>query len=127
MNKMMNEMTDKTTNANLQARKLKVFARGQGNVYPVFVERAKNAELWDVDGNRYIDFGAGIAVTNTGHSHPKVVEAVKSQVEKFSHTCVMVNPYESAVELAEKLVKLAPGSSDKKAIAVVLFKRDAAK
>ncbi len=118
MNKMMNEMTDKTTNANLQARKLRVFARGQGNIYPVFVERAINAELWDVDGNRYIDFGAGIAVTNTGHSHPKVVEAVKSQVEKFSHSCVMVNPYESAVELAEKLVKLAPGSSDKKAIFV---------
>jgi len=114
MNKMMNE----TKNAKLQARKLKVFARGQGNVYPVFVEHAKNAELWDVDGNRYIDFGAGIAVTNTGHSHPKVVEAVKSQVEKFSHTCVMVNPYEVAVELAEKLVELAPGSSDKKAIFV---------
>ncbi|MCP4008062.1 MAG: 4-aminobutyrate--2-oxoglutarate transaminase [Proteobacteria bacterium] len=111
-------MTDKTTNANLQARKLKVFARGQGNIYPVFVERAINAELWDVDGNRYIDFGAGIAVTNTGHSHPKVVEAVKSQVEKFSHSCVMVNPYESAVELAEKLVELAPGSSEKKAIFV---------
>ncbi len=118
MNKMMNDMTDKTTNENLQARKLKVFARGQGNVYPVFVERAINAELWDVDGNRYIDFGAGIAVTNTGHSHPKVVEAVKSQVDKFSHSCVMVNPYESAVELAEKLVKLAPGASDKKAIFV---------
>ncbi len=118
MNKMMSEMTNKVTNENLQARKLKVFARGQGNVYPVFVERAKNAELWDVDGNRYIDFGTGIAVTNTGHSHPKVVEAVKLQVEKFSHTCVMVNPYEVAVELAERLVKLAPGSSDKKTIFV---------
>lgn len=111
-------MTTKTTNANLQARKLNVFARGQGNVYPVFVERAKNAELWDVEGSRYIDFGTGIAVCNTGHSHPKVVEAVKAQVEKFSHTCVMVNPYENAVELAEKLTQLAPGASDKKAIFV---------
>lgn len=103
-------MTNKTTNESLQARKLNVFARGQGNVYPVFVERAKNAELWDVEGTRYIDFGTGIAVCNTGHSHPKVIEAVKAQVEKFSHTCVMVNPYESAVELAEKLTQLAPGS-----------------
>ncbi|MEZ9822286.1 4-aminobutyrate--2-oxoglutarate transaminase [Shewanella sp. 10N.286.45.A1] len=106
------------TNINLQERKVKVIARGQGNVYPVYVDRADNAELWDVDGNRYIDFGTGIAVCNTGHSHPKVVAAVKEQLDKFSHTCVMVNPYESAVELAEKLTELAPGDSDKKAIFV---------
>lgn len=109
---------NKMTNASLQARKAEVFARGQGNVYPVFVEHAKNAELWDVEGNRYIDFGTGIAVCNTGHSHPKVVAAVNAQVEKFSHTCVMVNPYEVAVELAEKLTQLAPGTSKKKAIFV---------
>jgi 4-aminobutyrate aminotransferase/(S)-3-amino-2-methylpropionate transaminase len=114
MNKIMNQMTNEI----LQARKSKVFARGQGNIYPVFVERAENAELWDVEGNRYIDFGTGIAVCNTGHSHPKVVEAVKAQVEKFSHTCVMVNPYEVAVELAEKLTELAPGTSGKKALFV---------
>jgi len=106
------------TNANLQARKTKVIARGQGNVYPVYVERAVNSELWDVEGKRYIDFGTGIAVCNTGHSHPKVVNAVKEQLDKFSHTCVMVNPYEVAVELAEKLVEAAPGESDKKAIFV---------
>lgn len=105
-------------NIDLQERKLKTIARGQGNVYPVYVERAKNSELWDVEGNRYIDFGAGIAVCNTGHSHPEVVKAVINQVEKFSHTCVMVNPYEVAVELAEKLVELAPGDSDKKAMFV---------
>ena len=58
------------TNASLQQRKTQVIARGQGNVYPVYVERAQNAELWDVEGNRYIDFGTGIAVCNTGHSHP---------------------------------------------------------
>lgn len=103
-------------NQDLQNRKNKVFARGQGNLYPIFVKHAKNAELWDVEDNRYIDFGMGIAVSNTGHSHPKIVEAVKSQVEKFSHTCLMVNPYEVAVELAEKLTKLAPGKSEKKAI-----------
>ncbi|RXJ88616.1 4-aminobutyrate--2-oxoglutarate transaminase [Arcobacter sp. CECT 8983] len=105
-------------NKDLQNRKNKVFARGQGNAYPVYVEKAKNAELWDVEGNRFIDFGTGIAVCNTGHSHPKIVEAVKSQIEKFSHTCVMVNPYEVAVELAEKLTKLAPGETEKKAIFV---------
>ncbi|PAJ75510.1 4-aminobutyrate--2-oxoglutarate transaminase [Pseudoalteromonas sp. NBT06-2] len=106
------------TNANLQARKTKVIARGQGNVYPVYVERAENSELWDVEGKRYIDFGTGIAVCNTGHSHPKVVSAVKEQLDKFSHTCVMVNPYEVAVELAEKLVEAVPGESDKKVIFV---------
>ena len=106
------------TNVQLQSRKTKVIARGQGNVYPVYVEHAKNAELWDVEGKRFIDFGTGIAVCNTGHSHPKVVAAVKKQVDKFSHTCVMVNPYEVAVELAEKLTELAPGNSEKKAIFV---------
>ncbi|GAA6203632.1 4-aminobutyrate--2-oxoglutarate transaminase [Thalassotalea sp. SU-HH00458] len=105
-------------NKTLQARKVKAIARGQGNVYPVYVDHAVNSELWDVEQNRYIDFGTGIAVCNTGHSHPKVVAAVKAQIEKFSHTCVMVNPYEVAVELAEKLIDIAPGESDKKAIFV---------
>lgn len=106
------------TNASLQTRKTKVIARGQGNMYPVYVERALNAEIWDVEGKRYIDFGAGIDVCNTGHCHPKVVAAAKAQLDKFSHTCVMVNPYEIAVELAEKLTDLAPGDSEKKAIFV---------
>ncbi|WP_354623137.1 4-aminobutyrate--2-oxoglutarate transaminase [Psychromonas sp. MME2] len=103
-------------NAELQKRKGEVIARGQGNVYPVYVERAKNAEIWDVEGNRYIDFATGIAVCNTGHSHPKVIESVKAQIDKFSHTCMTVNPYEVAVQLAEKLVEIAPGESEKKAI-----------
>ncbi len=105
-------------NQELQAKKQQVMARGQANLYPVYVDRAKNAEVWDVEGNRYIDFGAGIAVCNTGHSHPHVVAAVKKQIGQFSHTCVMVNPYASVVELAEKLTQLAPGSSHKKAIFV---------
>lgn len=107
-----------TSNQELQARKANVIARGQGNMYQAYVERAENSEIWDVEGNRYIDFGAGIAVCNTGHSHPKVVAAVKEQLDKFSHTCVMVNPYEVAVELAEKLIEIAPGNSEKKAIFV---------
>ncbi|MCJ8297493.1 MAG: 4-aminobutyrate--2-oxoglutarate transaminase [Pseudomonadales bacterium] len=105
-------------NDQLQQRKSKVIARGQGNLYPVYIERGEGSELWDVEGQRFIDFGAGIAVCNTGHSHPKVVAAAKAQLDKFSHTCVMVNPYEVAVELAEKLIAVAPGDSGKKAIFV---------
>jgi len=97
-----------TTNAELQQRKQKAIARGQGNVSAVYVDRAENSEFWDVEGRRYIDFGSGIAVVNTGHSHPKITAAVKKQLDKFSHTCVMVNPYDSAVELAEKLNELVP-------------------
>ena len=105
-------------NSTLQERKNKVIARGQANVYQTYIERAKGSELWDVEGNRYIDFGAGIAVCNTGHSHPKIVDAAQKQMQNFTHTCVMVSPYESAVELAEKLTALAPGDSPKKAIFV---------
>ncbi|MBU2979892.1 4-aminobutyrate--2-oxoglutarate transaminase [Alteromonas sp. C1M14] len=105
-------------NEQLQQRKDKVFARGQGNSYPVYVKEARNAEVFDVEGNRFIDFATGIAVCNTGHSHPDVVQAVTEQVSAFSHTCLMVNPYESAVALAEKLTALAPGDSAKKAIFV---------
>ena len=107
-----------TTNAEWQERKLAAMAAGQGNIAPVYVERAENAEIWDVEGNRYIDFGTGIAVCNTGHSNPRVVAAVKDQVERFSHTCVMVTPYDSAVRLAENLNELAPGSSPKKTMFV---------
>ncbi len=107
-----------TSNAEWQARKLAAMARGQGNIAPVYIERGENAELWDVEGRRYIDFGTGIAVCNTGHSNPKVVAAVKEQIERFSHTCVMVTPYDSAVRLAEELNELAPGSSPKKSMFV---------
>ena len=106
------------SNAEWQERKLAAVARGQGNATSVYVERGKNAELWDVEGNRYVDFGTGIAVCNTGHSHPKIVAAVRDQLERFSHTCVMVTPYESAVRLAEHLNELAPGNSPKKSIFV---------
>ena len=95
-------------NSELQQRKSKSFARGMGNLYPVFAARARNAEVWDVEGKRYIDFGSGIAVVNTGHSHPHIVAALKRQLDAFSHTCIMVTPYASAVELAEKLCAVAP-------------------
>ena len=106
------------SNADWAARKAAAFPRGQGQMAPIFIERASNAELWDVEGNRYVDFAAGIAVCNTGHSHPAVVAAVKEQVERFSHTCIMVTPYNSAVRLAEALNALAPGNSPKKTIFV---------
>ncbi len=105
-------------NQDLQSRRDAAFARGLGNQLPVYIERARNAEMWDVEGKRYIDFGSGIAVLNTGHLHPKVQAAVAKQLDAFSHTCLMITPYESAVELAEKLNALAPGPTPKKAIFV---------
>ena len=106
------------SNSEWQARKNDAVARGQGNLAQVFVERAAGSEMWDVEGKRYIDFGTGIAVCSAGHSHPKIVAAVAEQVQKFSHTCVMVTPYDSSVQLAEKLNALAPGPSKKKTIFV---------
>jgi 4-aminobutyrate aminotransferase/(S)-3-amino-2-methylpropionate transaminase len=79
-----------------------------GNLLPVFVQRARNAEVWDLEGKRYIDFATGIAVVNTGHSHPHIVKAVREQLEAFSHSCLMVAPYANAVELAERLLAAAP-------------------
>ncbi len=106
------------SNSQLQERKEKAIARGEGNAYQVYVKRAKNAELWDVEGKRYIDFGSGIAVVNTGHCHPKITSAVNAQVESFSHTCLMVTPYESAVTLAEQINAALPGPTPKKSMFV---------
>jgi len=106
------------SNQDLQKRRDAAFARGLGNQLPVYIERARNAEMWDVEGRRYIDFAGGIAVLNTGHLHPKVQAAVAKQLDAFSHTCLMITPYAVAVELAEKLTRLAPGPTPKKAIFV---------
>ena len=95
-------------NSDWQRRKHDAFPRGMGNILPVYVDRARNAEVWDIDGNRYLDFGSGIAVVNTGHSHPRVVAAVREQAERFMHSCIMVTPYPAAVELAERINALAP-------------------
>jgi 4-aminobutyrate aminotransferase len=76
--------------------------------YPLVIDHARGAEVWDVDGNRYIDFMTGIAVTSTGHCHPEVVQAIKDQAEKFIHICLADFYYEAAVELAEKLNAIAP-------------------
>jgi len=105
-----------TTNKALLAKREAETPRGLGTQTTVFSDRALNAEIWDVEGNRYIDLAAGIAVTNTGHNHPKVISAVEAQLKRFSHTCFQVTPYDVYVELAARLNKLAPGSAPKKTI-----------
>ncbi len=96
------------SNAAWQSRKEQAFARGMANMLPIYVQRASNAEVWDIEGRRFLDFGSGIAVLNTGHSHPRIVAAVRDQVEAFSHTCIMVSPYTTAIELAERLNAVVP-------------------
>ncbi|HXQ64072.1 MAG TPA: 4-aminobutyrate--2-oxoglutarate transaminase [Steroidobacteraceae bacterium] len=105
-----------TTNAELQKLRESAVPRGVASLLPVFTARAGNAEQWDVEGKRYIDFAAGIAVLNTGHLHPAVKAAVAAQLEKFSHTCFQVTQYESYVRLADRLNRLAPGPTPKKTI-----------
>jgi len=102
-------------NADLKARKDAATPRGVGVMCDFYAARAENAELWDVEGNRYIDFAAGIAVCNTGHRHPKIVAAIRAQLDLFTHTAYQIVPYESYVSLAEKIVARAPGDYAKKA------------
>jgi 4-aminobutyrate aminotransferase/(S)-3-amino-2-methylpropionate transaminase len=85
-------------------------------VHPVFIERAENALLWDGEGRRYVDFAGGIAVLNTGHRHRRVLEAVRAQLDKFTHTCFQITPYEPYVALCEKLNALAPGKGPNKTV-----------
>jgi 4-aminobutyrate aminotransferase/(S)-3-amino-2-methylpropionate transaminase len=107
---------DQPRNEALMARRNAAVARGVGMANPVFAERAENALLWDADGRRYIDFAGGIAVLNTGHRHPKVIEAARAQLERVTHTCFQVVGYEPYVELAERLNRLAPGTGSKKTL-----------
>lgn len=104
------------TNAEWMERRNKAVPSGLAHACPIFAERAENAEVWDVEGTRYIDFAGGIAVLNTGHVHPKVTAAVQKQSELFSHTAFQVMPYKPYIELAERLNQLAPGASEKKSI-----------
>ena len=106
------------SNAALLARREAAVPRGVASAAPVFAARAENAELWDVEGKRYIDFAGGIAVLNTGHRHPKVIEAAKAQEDLYTHTSFQVVPYEPYVALAEKLNELAPGDFAKKTLLV---------
>jgi 4-aminobutyrate aminotransferase/(S)-3-amino-2-methylpropionate transaminase len=104
------------TNADLSRRRAAAIPRGVGNSLQVYAERALNGEIWDVEGRRYIDFGSGIAVLNTGHLHPRVQAAVAAQLARLSHACFQVTPYENYVALAERLNALAPGPGPWKTI-----------
>ena len=106
----------RTSNENLTQLKTQVISDGVGITTTNFIQSAQGAILRDVEGREFIDFAGGIAVMNVGHSHPKVVSAIKEQAEKFTHTCFMVNPYESAVNLAQRLCRLTPGDFPKRTV-----------
>ncbi|HLU99461.1 MAG TPA: 4-aminobutyrate--2-oxoglutarate transaminase [Thermobifida alba] len=102
----------------LHERRVAAVAQGVGSSLPVYVERAGGGIVEDVDGNRLIDFGAGIAVTNVGNANPRVVARASEQLARFTHTCFMVNPYEGYVEVCEALNRLTPGDHEKRSILV---------
>ena len=102
------------TNKEWVERRAKAVSRGIGMGAAVMAAKAENSEIWDIEGNRYIDFGGGIAVVNTGHRHPMVMKRVYEQLEKVTHTCAMVMPYTPFIEVCEKLNAVAPISGDKK-------------
>jgi 4-aminobutyrate aminotransferase / (S)-3-amino-2-methylpropionate transaminase / 5-aminovalerate transaminase len=104
------------TNALLMARRQAAIPRGVGHSHQIFIAKGENAEIWDVEGRRYIDFAGGIAVLNTGHRNPAVIEAVKNQLDQYTHTCFQVLAYEPYVELAERLNAKAPGDFAKKTL-----------
>jgi len=105
---------NRKSNEQLSKLRSQYISNGVGSVSLKFIESAQGAILRDVEGREYIDFTGGIGALSVGHSHPKVVEAIKKQAEKLTHTCFMVNPYEPAIELAEKLCKITPGAFAKK-------------
>jgi len=104
------------TNEQLYQLRTETISNGVGSTTTNFIASARGAMMWDVEGREYIDFAGGIGVMNIGHCHPKVVAAIKEQAEKLMHSCFMVNPYESAVNLAQKLCQITPGDFAKKAV-----------
>jgi 4-aminobutyrate aminotransferase/(S)-3-amino-2-methylpropionate transaminase len=100
----------------LTKRRVAAVSHGVGITMPVFATRAAGGILEDVDGNRLIDLGSGIAVTTIGSSAPRVIDAVRQQVADFTHTCFMVTPYEEYVAVAEELNRITPGSGEKRSV-----------
>lgn len=98
----------------LAERRRRAVPRGIGATMPVFANRARDGVLVDVDGNSFIDLASGIAVTSVGSTAPRVVSAIQEQAAAFTHTCFLVTPYESYVQVAEALNELTPGSHEKK-------------
>src|ERR1700730_13447680 len=95
--------------AELAELRRRYIPRGITTAHPVIADRAQGAELWDVAGNRYVDFAGGIGVMNVGHGHPRVMEAVRAQLDRVTHTSFQVVMYESYLRLAERLCAVAPG------------------
>lgn len=104
----MNEIKTEQTNAAWHARRLAATPRGVGVMGDFFIDHAKNAEFWDIEGRRFIDFAGGIAVLNTGHVHPKVQAAIAAQLQRFTHSCYQVVPYAEYVALAERINAIVP-------------------
>src|SRR4029077_2076293 len=102
----------------LMRRRNAAVARGVAHATPVFAARAEGALLEDVDGNRFLDFAGGIGCLNVGHRAPRVVAAVRAQLDRFLHTCFSVAPYPDYIALAEKLNALVPGDFPKKTLLV---------
>jgi 4-aminobutyrate aminotransferase/(S)-3-amino-2-methylpropionate transaminase len=104
------------TNQSILERRERAVPRGVATATPVFAARAENAEIWDVEGKRYVDFAGGIAVLNVGHRHPRVMAAVAEQLDAYTHTAFQVMAYEPYIELAEKLNAIAPVEGEAKTI-----------
>jgi 4-aminobutyrate aminotransferase/(S)-3-amino-2-methylpropionate transaminase len=100
----------------LLERRAAAVPRGPFNVFPVFADRAQGAHIWDVDGRKYIDFAGGIGALNVGHNHPRVLEAIRAQCDRFLHVCWHVTMYEEYVRLAERLNDLVPMSGPQKTV-----------
>lgn len=100
---------------NIETRRVESTPKGVGVLCNWFAQKAENATIWDVEGREFIDFASGIAVLNVGHRHPRVLKAVEKQLQLFTHTAYQITPYESYIELAEKLNNLVPISGKKKA------------
>jgi 4-aminobutyrate aminotransferase/(S)-3-amino-2-methylpropionate transaminase len=105
-----------STSAELAELRKQYVPRGITTTHPVMVDRALGSELWDVDGRRYVDFSGGIGVMNVGHGHPRIMEAVREQLDRATHTSFQVVAYESYLRLAECLCEVAPLPGPKKAI-----------
>jgi len=110
------EAATESEQAELAELRRRYIPRGITTAHPIVADRARGAELWDIAGRRYIDFAGGIGVLNVGHGHPHVMEAVKAQLDRVTHTSFQVVMYESYLRLAERLCALAPGEGDKKAV-----------
>src|SRR5208282_6639548 len=102
----------------LSERRSQAVPRGLSHGTPIYVAKAEDAWLEDVDGNRYIDFAGGIGCANAGHRQQPVLQAIQSQLEKFLHTCVQVTPSKGYVELAERMKAVTPGKFAKKTLFV---------